>query len=181
MLVIGSIHGDETEGHEIVERLRGEGIEGAAIWLAETVNPDGVVNGTRSNANGVDLNRNFSADWQPIADTSSGYYPGPRPRSEPETRALEGLTKRLEPDVVITYHQPWDQVLGPCDGPDRLQRRYALLTDTEFACRGGDLPGTATKWLRQTGARAFVVELGAGELSDEDAALHARAVTRLAR
>ena len=31
------------------------------LWTIETVNPDGVAAGTRGNAHGVDLNRNFAA------------------------------------------------------------------------------------------------------------------------
>ena len=42
MLVIGSFHGDEDEGHEIVARLRDESPNTFAIWLVETVNPDGI-------------------------------------------------------------------------------------------------------------------------------------------
>jgi hypothetical protein len=93
-----------------------------------------------------------------------------------------GLTKRIDPDIVVWYHQPWNQVLGPCLGPDRVQRRYAQLTGMEFACRGGELPGTATKWQnRKPGRRAFVVELAAGELSSSAAERHARAVMSIAR
>jgi hypothetical protein len=52
----------------------------------------------------------------------------------------------------------------------------------EFACRGANLPGTATRWFnRKPTRRAFVVELAAGELSSDDAAKHARAVMKTAR
>lgn len=182
VLVVGSIHGDEDEGHEIVARLRAESPNSFAIWLVKTVNPDGVAAGQRKNAHGVDLNRNFSVGWKPSSDTSSGYYPGPEPFSEPEARAVKRLAKRIEPDVSIFYHQPWNQVLGSCKGPDRVQRRYASLTGMEFACRGGNLPGTATKWFnRKSGRRAFVVELAADELSSSAARKHAQAVMSIAR
>ncbi|MDQ3728450.1 MAG: DUF2817 domain-containing protein [Actinomycetota bacterium] len=181
VLVVGSIHGDETEGHEIVERLRDESPARVTIWLVRSVNPDGVAGDTRKNAHGVDLNRNFPIDWQASSDSSSGYYPGGKPLSEPESRAVIRLTKWIDPDLVVWYHQPWNQVLGSCTGPDRVQRRYAQLTGMEFACRGGELPGTATKWLnRKPGRKAFVVELAAGELSSSAAARHARAVVSLA-
>jgi protein MpaA len=182
LLVIGSFHGDEDEGHEIVARLRDESPNAFSIWLVETVNPDGIAQNQRKNANGVDLNRNFSVGWRPSSDESSGYYPGPRPFSEPESRAVKRLAKRIDPDLSIFYHQPWNQVLGSCKGPDRVQRRYANLTGMDFACRGGNLPGTATRWFnRKPGRRAFVVELAAGELSSSAAARHARAVTNIAR
>jgi murein peptide amidase A len=181
VLVVGSFHGDEIEGHEIVERLRDAHPADAEIWLVESLNPDGVAASARKNANGVDLNRNFPVDWAPSPETPSGYYPGPRPFSEPESRALRRLARRIEPDLAIFYHQPWDQVLGPCRADDRVQRQYAMLAGMEFACRGGELPGTATKWFnRVPGRRAFVVELPAGELSSAKAKRHARAVLAIA-
>lgn len=182
VLVIGSFHGDEDEGHEIVARLRDESANSFAIWLVSTVNPDGIAAGERKNAHGVDLNRNFPVGWRPSSDTSSSYYPGPRPFSEPETRAVRRLARRIEPGIVISYHQPWNVVLGSCKGPDRVERRYARLTGMDFACRPGDLPGTAPKWLDQRpGTRAFVVELAAGELSSSAGARHAGAVMSIAR
>lgn len=181
VLVLGSIHGSEDEGEEIVARLREESANSFAIWLVKTVNPDGVLAGTRGNARGVDLNRNFPVDWRP-GSPSSEEYGGPKPLSEPETRAVRRLVREIDPDVVISYHQPWNQVLGACRGPDRIQRRYAELTGMEFACRGGRLPGTATKWLnRKPGRRGFVVELPAGELSGADARRHANAVLQIAK
>lgn len=182
ILVVGSTHGDETEGHEILRELRRESPERSAIWLVESINPDGVAAGTRANPHGVDLNRNFPVDWQPSSDASSGYYSGPEPFSEPESLALARFVRRIEPDLTIFYHQPWNQVLGSCRGPDRVQRRYADLTGVEFACRGFELPGTATKWInRKPGRRAFVVELAAGELPDSAAERHARAILDISR
>ena len=182
VLVIGSTHGDEDEGHEIVARLRRESPHRVAIWLVTTVNPDGTAANTRKNAHGVDLNRNFPVGWKAGSDPSIGYYPGTRPFSEPETRAVKRLAKRIEPDLSVFYHQPWNQVLGSCEGPDRVQRRYARLARMEFACRGGNLPGTATRWFnRKPGRRAFVVELPGGELSSSAAARHTRAVLSIAR
>src|SRR5829696_3813189 len=55
VLVVGSFHGDEDEGHEIVARLRDESPNSFAIWLVTTVNPDGIAANQRKNAHGVDL------------------------------------------------------------------------------------------------------------------------------
>ena len=126
-LVVGSIHGDETAGHEIVHILRHRyrHARGVNLWVVKTVNPDGVAADTRKNAHGVDLNRNFSYRWQGGVPPSSGYYPGPHPFSEPESRAVRRLVKRIRPNVTIWYHQPWGGVLLPCHGPAKIQKRYA--------------------------------------------------------
>src|SRR4051812_31595005 len=88
-LVVGVIHGDEPGGLRVAAALRriAPSIEGAQLWVIPTVNPDGLRAHTRKNAHGVDLNRNFPYRWQDRIPQSSGYYPGPHPASEPETRA----------------------------------------------------------------------------------------------
>ena len=78
--------------------------------------------GSARNAHGVDLNRNFSYRWR-AGSPSSGYYPGPHPFSEPESRAVRRLIRRLKPRVTIWFHQPWGQVLAPCHGPAPAQTR----------------------------------------------------------
>jgi len=184
-LVVGSIHGDETEGHEIVHVLkhRYRHARNVKLWVVKTVNPDGVVGNTRKNAHGVDLNRNFSYRWKDGVPRSSGYYPGPHPFSEPETRAVRRFVERIRPNVTIWYHQPWGQVLLPCHGPARVQMRYADLADWPTnRCRGQHLPGTATSWQNHHfKGRAFVVELRGGELPDQQAQRHARAAVKVAR
>ena len=185
VLVVGSIHGDESEGHEIVRRLRRSHRDTPAVqlWVVTSVNPDGVQAGTRKNAHGVDLNRNFSYRWRGGVSPSSGYYPGPHPFSEPESRAVRRLARRLKPRVTIWYHQPWGQVLAPCDGPARKQKRYARLANLPLKrCRGQRLRGTATSWQNhRLPGTAFVVELPGGELPSSAARRHARAAAKLAR
>ena len=169
-LVVGSIHGDETAGLKVVRELRRRfsGIRGVDLWTVYTVNPDGVARGTRRNARGVDLNRNFSFRWHGGVPRSSGYYPGPRPFSEPESRLVRRLATRLRPQISIWYHQPWGQVLAPCrPGDAHLERRYSEVSGVPLnRCRGEHLPGTAVKWQehRFPGTDAFVVELPAGRL-----------------
>ena len=115
VLVVGSIHGDEREGHEVIRRLRRvRSTVDAAVRAVKTVNPDGVEARTRGNAHGVDLNRNFPYRWRAAEPPGSDYYQGPEPASEPETRATMRLIRRVEPSVTIWFHQPWGEVLAPC-------------------------------------------------------------------
>jgi murein peptide amidase A len=105
LLVLGQMHGDEPYGRYVVDRLRRlDPRRDTAIWTIRTMNPDGARLRTRRNANRVDLNRNFPGDWRRGAPGSL-YYSGPRPASEPETRAFIEGVGQIRPDAVVSYHQ----------------------------------------------------------------------------
>jgi N-acetylmuramoyl-L-alanine amidase len=185
-LVVGVIHGDEPAGAAVTRQIlrRYRGITGVDLWVVKAINPDGLVNHTRRNAHGVDLNRNFSYRWRNGVSASSGYYPGPHPFSEPESRAVRKLVRQLQPQVSIWFHQPWDQVLAPCLGDASLQRRFSQLSGIPLKrCRGEDLRGTAIDWQQHSfpGTHAFVVELGRGSISAAAAKRDARAVVKVTR
>jgi protein MpaA len=184
MLVVGSIHGDETEGQRVVRRLRHRARkpQRAALWTIQTVNPDGVAAGSRGNARAIDLNRNFAAGWRPIPP-SSGYYSGPEPFSEPETRAVRRFLRRVRPDVTVWYHQPFGRTLIPCERRGRgVALRYARLSGLPARDCYPTPPGAATGWQdRALAAKAFVVEFGPGSVSRAQVRRHARAVLRIAR
>jgi protein MpaA len=181
VLVFGCIHGDECEGKKITRLLKGRAPRVARIVLVHQLNPDGYRLRVRQNGRGVDLNRNFGSQWIAIGTRWHPEYSGPRPWSEPETRAARRLIARLRPDITIWYHQP--QALVRAWGPSRpAAKRYAEYARVPY--RSIPWPnGTAPNWQnhRFPGASAFVVELPAGVLSAEAAERHARAVLRLAR
>ncbi|MCM0674751.1 immune inhibitor A [Micromonospora phytophila] len=98
------------------------------LWFLPVANPDGYDHtftpgnrlwrknlrdndrdGQITTADGVDLNRNFSYKWgydnegsspEPNSDT----YRGPEPNSEPETKALDRLFKRVRFEFFVNYH-----------------------------------------------------------------------------
>jgi len=184
MLVVGSIHGDETQGHRVIRRVRRHyagRLRGVDLWTVMTVNPDGVAVAERGNAHGVDLNRNFATGWKPIPP-SSGYYAGPRPFSEPETRAVRRFIRRVRPDVTVWYHQPFGRTLIPCNRRGRaVALRYARLSGLRPDDCYPTPPGAATGWQdAKLHEKAFVVEFGASELSCAQVRRHARAVARIA-
>jgi protein MpaA len=183
-LVVGTIHGDERAGLRVTRALkrRWRGAKGVQVWVVDSVNPDGLKAGTRANARGVDLNRNFAYRWSGAEPPGSGYYAGRRPFSEPESRAARSLVERVRPDVSIWYHQPWGAVLA-CRGRPAEAARYARLTGMGTSCRGKGLPGTAIGWQKHRfpGTNAFVVEFGAGKISGRAARRSAWAAVRVIR
>jgi murein peptide amidase A len=180
-LAVGVIHGDETAGLKVTAALRRAApFDGVQLWVIDRLNPDGALAGTRKNAHGVDLNRNFPHRWRGGVPRGSGYYPGPSPASEPETRAAIDFISEIKPDVSLWYHQPWGAVLA-CKGKPKLAARYAKLVKMRGSCRGKRLRGTAIGWQNATQpGLAFVVEFGAGSISQRTARRHARAVGMIA-
>ena len=181
-LVVGAIHGSEPAGLAVVARLRRLRLPARVhLWLVPTANPDGLAAGTRQNARGVDLNRNWPSGWRRDGVPWDGYYSGPRPLSEPENRAMRAFIGRIRPALTIWYHQPLDLVYGS-DPHVGVLRRYARLTGLPYR-RLAAPAGAATRWQRRHFPRApaFVVELAAGRVSATTAARHARAVVALAQ
>jgi hypothetical protein len=88
--------------------------EGNRLWrknLRDNDN-DGEITGN----DGVDPNRNFPAKWGYDDEGSSGTpasetYRGTAPASEPETRAFDGLLKKLSPRFLINYHSAAELLL----------------------------------------------------------------------
>jgi hypothetical protein len=182
VLVFACIHGTECAGRAIVRLLaRSPAPLHADLWLVDNLNPDGFAAGTRQNARGVDLNRNFPSQWRPSGRRGHPEYSGPRPLSEREARIARQLILRLHPAVTIWFHQPqglvraWEQSVPVAD-------KYARLVHLPFR-RIRWPPGTASNWQNHRFPRAssFVVELPPGPLSPTAAARYARAVPALAR
>lgn len=119
-----------------LQNISKNGIENydVAIHIIPMVNPDGAalchrgINGIRnkklkeklleikeedfmkwkSNARGVDLNRNFAAFWEEYQcekqEPSSEQYKGECPESEVETKFLTKLTRKEKFQATISYH-----------------------------------------------------------------------------
>ncbi len=158
MLMIGCIHGNETAGMRVARRLIGAAAPARAeLDVVPTLNPDGVAAGTRGNAHGVDLNRNFPFAWRPLG---GGEYSGPHPLSEPESRAARGLIRRTDPAITIWFHQPFGLV-DRSGGDVAIERRYAQLSGLPLIGLRR-YPGSASSWQNHAMAStAFVVELPA--------------------
>jgi protein MpaA len=175
LLVLAAIHGDESETTVAVsEALRclppGE-LQAAVILCG---NPDGMLRGTRGNARGVDLNRNFpTSNWSPdpvfyksrANDARDiALSPGAAPSSEPETIALLGLIDKLKPRAVVSFHSALACVddSGASHLGRQLADRCALPFLTEI---GYPTPGSMGTWAGEQGLNLVTLEL-------EDASLY---------
>jgi hypothetical protein len=119
--VNGSIHGDEYAGVDaamrLIETLAYEDtpevqaiLENVILLVNVVQNPDGRVMGTRRNANGFDLNRDFIT------------------QSQPETRALVEVINDWNPMVFLDFHGYYNPMLiEPCTPPHNPNYEYDLL------------------------------------------------------
>jgi protein MpaA len=161
-LVLGNMHGDEPAGVRVARAIiTGPPVRSIALWVVPTMNPDGLAAHTRQNAHGVDLNRNWSYQW--IHQTGT-YNSGPRPFSEPETKAMKRFLNRIQPDFVVSFHQPLHGVDSDHVKNRHLMRRLATnlnLPTKPLTCESGVCHGTMTGWFNfyQAGA-GITVEFG---------------------
>lgn len=168
-LIVGGIHGEEPDTTVLLSRaLRSIGEIPRTVAVVPSANPDGLVRGLRSNAAGVDLNRNFpSAGWLPDPVThcwtlehpsevllSSGGGPG----SEPETAALVSLIRTLRPRRILSLHGH----LSCIDDPDGsafgrwLADRTSLPLVEEI---GYPTPGSMGEWAAGEGISIVTWEM----------------------
>jgi protein MpaA len=176
MLIFAGIHGEEAETTLALSRALRQLPEPAphcAVVLA--ANPDGLVRGTRGNARGVELNRNFpTRDWRPnqvphrstLDDPRDVMLsPGPHAGSEPETQALIALIGDLKPEVVVSLHAP----LACIDDANQsaLGRWLAERTGMPLVADVGyPTPGSFGTWGGENGVPVITYEF---PLADTDA------------
>jgi len=180
LLVLGQMHGSEPRGRDVVAAVRRLAPpDQVQVWTITSVNPDGAARGTRTNAHGADLNRNFPYLWSPRYTDRTYFWPGPRPTSEPETRATMAFLDQLRPDLVVSLHQHFNAV----DAGNGRTRVWALrlaaalhLRTVSVPCSTGPCTGTMTMWFNHGHpGTAVTVELPAS-VTAARAAAYARGI-----
>ncbi len=168
LLIHAGIHGEEAETTIALSRalrMLTDSSPHCAIVLA--VNPDGLNRGTRGNARGVDLNRNFpTTDWKPdpveyrstLDDPRDvRLSPGSSPASEAEVRALIRLIGELQPKDVVALHAPLACIDDAKQGP--LAHWLAERTGLELVADVGyPTPGSFGTWGAEQGIGVVTYE-----------------------
>ncbi|WP_239024352.1 M14 family zinc carboxypeptidase [Ramlibacter humi] len=157
VLVVGAIHGDELSSASVAFHWIRLAQEDANLpqpvhWrFIPVLNPDGVLARPpkRTNAHGVDLNRNFPTPnwerdaafyWEKRTRKDPRRWPGPAPLSEPESRFLFQEVERFQPQLIVSIHAPYGVLDfdGPSVPPSRLGRLYLDQV--------GIFPGSLGNW-----------------------------------
>jgi len=154
IFIFGGIHGNEPTSAALARRLSAHLREnpdagaGCTIGILAEANPDGLAAGTRDNASGVDLNRNFPArNWR--AGRGARGPHGATPGSEPETQAILRAFDYLRPSRSMAIHSIGrGRHCNNYDGPaaplaQRLARHNGYPAR---ATMGYDTPGSFGSW-----------------------------------
>ncbi|WP_096156576.1 M14 family zinc carboxypeptidase [Bacillus sp. FJAT-45066] len=147
-------------------------LNNTSIWFIPMMNPDGVTlvqlgpdalgsnlakqaihfnGGSRNftswkaNARGVDLNRQFPAMWDTIANNpgkpSESHYKGPRPLSEPEALAVYDFIRNKNFTLSVAYHSSGNIIYARNPGPvvNKVSQKtgYNIVNLTNSRSGGG--------------------------------------------
>ncbi len=158
------------DGVEIV--LRGiKGIPNHVLLKKANVNSKDFTR-WKTNARGVNLNIQFRADWDRAISLNQPHYEkykGPRPESEPESRALANLVRKEKPAAVISYHSSGEVIYWQYGQFGKLLNRdfelakgighltgYRLAKEPRIESHGGFKDWFIKKYRRP----GFTVEIG---------------------
>lgn len=131
------IHGDEPAGPLALLQLMREGFfRGPEAWtVCPALNPTGLAAGTRENARGIDLNRDYFQRRSREADAHAGW-----------------LSARPAPDLFLSLHEDWEtsgfyfyEINLGADRPSMARSILAAVAPWFPAEPGADLDGHAPR------------------------------------
>ncbi len=145
VLILGGVHGNEPEGVDLAFAMIDAFAKDFGFQLRVTIVPqlnlDGLLRGTRVNAQGIDLNRNLpSKDWSTVVKNPR-YPPGPFANSESENQALVQWLDTHKPKMIFNLHSydPMLNVNGDCRPEAEVLNRwlgYEIVEDIGYPTPG---------------------------------------------
>lgn len=180
VIFVGTTHGDEKSSTatlnsfvDYLESNAGSIPAHRTVVVIPNLNPDGYAASRRTNANNVDLNRNFPAnDWkQGVTMPDGSFNPnggGSAPLSEPESAALASYVLAQNPRLVLTYHAAAGVVIpNDSDDSDGLAHVYDQKSNLRYAANSQtgaifdyDTTGSFEDWLHHKhGVPTLLIEL----------------------
>ena len=170
MLMTFAVHGFEDaydhDGELLVQIADGliayyqahpDSLNGHALYIVPCVNPDGLADGTtkdgfgRANASGVDINRDFPAEWKRYKNARN--RTGEEPFASAEARALRDLTEMIQPAWGVDVHGWIECVYGTRELAQPFMDAFGV--DHAKYQSGGKL----SQWLEERTEGAVLVEL----------------------
>ncbi len=170
MLLVFGVHGYEDafdrDGEvliKIAERLiahyeqNAEELHTFCLYVIPCANPDGLIEGTtwegfgRCNANGIDINRDFSSDWSQSFESRN--KTGRAPFATAEARAIRDLVMEVKPKYAMDVHGWRERTYGN----GKMAQIFAEPFDFEVnrLCGGGML----CAWLNTMTRESMMLEL----------------------
>lgn len=124
----------------------------------------------QANIRGVDINHNYSANWQEVSPKpASTKYAGPSAESEPETKAVVTFARTVMPDMLIAFHSQGGEIYYDFAGltaPRSLElaEKFAKVSGYIAACpEGSACFGGCKDWfIEEFSKEGFTVEIGHG-------------------
>jgi protein MpaA len=154
-LIIGVVHGDEPQGKWLIEKyLSNCKSKSQSALFIPCLNPDGLAKNTRTNANGVDINRNFptknwgenKGDNATCDDKTTAYYGGKSPASEIETQFVIKVVEKFKPKLILTLHAPYKVVNYDGDAKIYAQKVSEIIKYPIEESIGYPTPGSFGTW-----------------------------------
>ena len=169
ILILAGIHGDEPESivflAEALRSIPPDELKNPVILCA---NPDGILRGTRANANGVDLNRNFPVEnWtdNPVFYRIKSGEPqdielstGTEPGSELETKAILKIIDEIKPQSIISFHSALDCI----EDPNNTELGQWIASETGIPLVddvGYPTPGSFGTWAKENSIPLITFEV----------------------
>jgi predicted deacylase len=151
------------------------------VYFIPISNPDGVYISlyqnplNKANANGVDLNVNFDADWgkgeKNVFTRGSENFVGDYPFCEIESRILRDITLKINPDITISYHSKGEEIYFNFNQPQKDFKRDIILANQISKVTGykivnltGSSGGYKDWCIKTLKIPAFTIEVGSDDL-----------------